>query len=245
MYLGVQSTRASQLLQELLRVLHENASRHSQNLSGVLRENASKHSQNLTRVLRENASKHSQNLSGVLRENASKHSQNLSGVLRENISNHFRNLSGVLREETPKRPRELCKILRENALKHPQDPFQVLCRNVSQLTTVTLLRSPVLTLTVSDLRVICGTRSPRRGLAVDPCVVFLLTLPFSIPPSHGHLREVRRGYKMARQSDTFLRCLLPLHLSTARMPHMHTDLIARHNGGDNHNLTIGCHATRA
>src|SRR6267154_894862 len=184
MYPGAQSTIIFQPLQATFRALHENTLNHSHNLSGVLHENTLNHFHNLSGVLHENTLKRFHNLLGVLRE---KHPQELCRVLRENASNHHRKRFGVLRGNTPKHTRELCKILRESALKHPQELFRVPRRSGSLLTTVTLLMSPVLILTVSVLRVICEIPSPLRGPAADRCVVFPLTLPFSIPPSPCHL----------------------------------------------------------
>jgi hypothetical protein len=51
---------------------------------------------------------------------------------------------------------------------------------------------------------------------------------------------------MTHQGDVpFLRCQHRLRLSTAWIPHMPTDLIARHSGADNLNLTIRCPAMPA
>ena len=230
MYPGIQSTRTFQPVQASFRVLHEKSSKDSQNVSRALRGNTSKHFP----VCR------------ALRENTLKDFHNLCRILHENASNHHQKRVRVLHEDTPKQTRELCRILHENALKHPQELFQVPCRRVSQLATVIILRLPVLILRVSDLRVICKNPRTRRGLAADWWVVFLLTLHFSVPPSHWHLRVVCRRNEMVRQGDIpFLRCQHCLRLSMAWIPHVPTDLIERHSGADNLNLAIGCHVTLA
>src|SRR6267154_1932393 len=211
MYPGAQSTIIFQPLQATFRALRENTSKDSQNLCRVLRENASNHHRKRFGVLRG-----IRELCRILRRNALKHLQELCRILCENASNHHRKRFGVLRGNTPKHTRELCKILRESALKHPQELFRVPRRSGSLLTTVTLLMSPVLILTVSVLRVICEIPSPQRGPAADRCVVFPLTLPFSIPPSHWHLRVVRRLNPTVHQGDVlFLKCQHRLRLSTA------------------------------